>query len=420
MVILIVSGCSTQQGTSHNAETAQSAANLENSFTVPGQVLPPDIIRSLQFYRGNASEAPVLNLGTNQTLTLKFDEIANESSMFRVKITHHNADWSLSSLLPNLYLRGFHEDYIQDSEPGRFQTPLHFSYTYTFPNSSMGVTRSGNYMMEVYNQADNRILFSMPFFVFEREGRVITQIEELYNLDERTLRHHQLFAGYTYDDPSAIAQIDYQVKFVQNQFWGQARTADQQDFSESGLARFYLSRDYAFPGTFEFLKLDLQNLDQYSMQVVDIRQDITIPRVTLNRDIVNLRLSPSFQRLSPKNNPRSDRDARYALVRFQLDVPARERTSNPIYVVGGFNNFSIQQRNRMYFNTQTGYYTGEAIVKEGSYAYKYVTLDGRRVNDTYFDASFASTMQEYHTFVYRRDQTFQYDRLIEVERFFSD
>jgi hypothetical protein len=65
-------------------------------------------------------------------------------------------------------------------------------------------------------------------------------------------------------------------------------------------------------------------------------------------------------------------------------------------------------------------YTGEAIVKEGQYAYKYVVLEGRSVNDTVLDASFASTRQEYHAFVYLRDQAFQVDKLVSVSSLVSE
>jgi len=418
-LIIGASACSVRKVETVSGDV-RPGPRLQNAFTLPAQINPPETIRSVSLSQGSEGRAPIIQMGSGQRLTLLFDEIASETSLFRVTFTHHNADWSESSLLPIFFLQGFPEDYIHGGEPGQFQTPMHFSYRYTFPNDNIRPLTSGNYLMHIHNQETNRKLFSVPFFVFEGVGEVISSLEELYNQSDRVMRHHQPFARYKYDDPSAIPQIDFSVYFVQNQFWAKARKADQQDFSEDGIARMYLSRNKAFEGTFEFINLGLGRLDEYSMQIVEYRQDISVPRVTLDRDVVNLSLSPFIRRSTSLSSPRRDRNARYALVRFQLEVPPNERTTNPIYVVGGFNNWQILDNNRLRLDSSTGVYTGQALVKEGQYAYKYVTVDGQRVNDVYFDASFASTRQEYHTLVYKRDQTFQFDRLLEIESLFSE
>lgn len=409
-----------RQNNSNISGSAVGPRVIENQFTLFNQTLAAQNIHSLQLYRGSPGAAPILELGTSQTLTLKFDEVASGSSSYMIEITHHNADWSQSNLIQNFYLQGFFQDYFGEGEVSRYQNPSYYSYTYTFPNRNMRITRSGNFMVHVYNQSTNQKVFSLPFLVHENTGTLETDFEELYNLDTRYLRHHQLFARYRYEDTSVMPQIDLSVYFVQNQFWSQARKAGEQDYSEAGIARLYLSRDQAFVGTFESLSLDMTSLDQYSMQIVEIAPGMNIPRVTLNRDVVNLRLNPTVRRTSTLNSPLQRRDARYGLVRFQLEIPELERTSWAVYLVGGFNNWSVNPAHRLYRSSDTGYYTTEAVVKEGVYAYKYVTVENNRVNELRFDASFASTRQEYHTLIYRRDQAMQYDRLVLVGQFWSE
>jgi hypothetical protein len=398
----------------YQGSTAPTPVRYQNQFTVPNQTLPNDVARSIQLYRGSPGQAPIIQLGSSQSVTLRFDDLLVESSMFRIEITHHNSDWSPSSLLPNFYLQGFQTDFISGGNPSRFQNPSYHTYTYTFPNQNIRITRSGNYIIHVYRQETNQKLFSMPFLVHENIGTASVSIEELFNQDARYLRHHQPFAYYKYEDTSIIPQSDLSVYFVQNQFWGQARRANQEDFSEQYNARLYLSRDRSFIGSYEAYSLSMSNIDQYSPQIIDFEQLFSISRVTLNRDVVNLNISPTLRGGGLINNPSSNNSARYALVQFQLEVPELERTSNPIYLVGGFNSWGINPANQMYWNASSRMYTGQAIIKEGSYSYKYVTLEGNRVNDTILDASFASTRQEYHALVYQRDHTFLYDRLVSV------
>lgn len=418
--LLLIQCGTTNSGFYNNSVTTRNPQQYVNQFTVPGQSLPADDIKSIQLFRGAPGSAPIIELNSSQRLTLHFDDLSIDSDMFRVEITHHQSDWTDSRLLPNFFLRGFQSDYFGEGTKGRPQNPSYLSYSYTFPNERMGVTRSGNYMMHVYRQYSNQVLFSIPFFVVETTGTSEIMIEELFNQDERYLRHHQPFARYQYDDTSIIPQVDLSVYFVQNQFWAQARKADQQDFSEQFNARLYLSRNRAFIGAYEFFDLGLSNIDQYSTQIVDFEDRFTIPRVSLNRDVVNLRVAPQQRRSRLTTSPSRNYEARYALVRFNLEMDEETRPYGDVYLIGGFNQWGVQPSSKMTWNPQTGMYTGEVIVKEGQYAYKYVVLEGNSINDTVLDASFASTRQEYHALVYLRDQAFQVDRLVSVTTIISD
>lgn len=379
------------------------------------------MVRSVQLYRNSPGQAPIIQLGSGQNLTLRFDDLNTELDQFRIEITHHNADWSDSGLLPNFYLQGFHSDTFGGGNKSRSQNPSYLTYTYTFPNSQIRVTRSGNFMIHVYRQHNNQKLFSMPFFVHENTGESSITLEELFNQDARYLRHHQLFVNYRYEDTSIIPQSDLSVYFIQNQFWGKARRADREDYSEHFNARLYLSRERAFVGAYEFFDLRLGNIDQYSLQIVDFEfGGNSIPRVSLDRDVINLNLAPTTRNARLNSSPSGNTDARYALVRFNLEIPASEFPNGEVYLVGGFNNWSINPSNIMTFNAATGLFSGEAIVKEGNYAYKYVVLDRNRVDDTILDASFASTRQEYHVLVYLRDNTFHFDKLVSTSVMISD
>ena len=399
----------------HSLETT-SEPLYRQQFTIPGQTLSEESVRSIQLYRSSPGQAPIIELGTSQLITLNFDDLNFELDMFRVEITHHNADWSDSGLLPNFYLQGFHTDFFGDGRKARPQNPQYLSYSYTFPNQQMKITRSGNYLLHVYRQHNSQKLFSVPFLVHENEGTSEITIEELFNQDSRYLRHHQTFVNYRYVDNSIIPQADLSVYFVQNQFWGRAIKADRVDFSEQYNARMYLSRDKAFIGAYEFYDLGLGNIDQYSSQIVDYEQGFSIPSVTLERDVVNLQLAPRQRASKLTSAPSRSTEARYALVYFQLEIPEKEIPFGDIYVIGSFNQWGISPANKMALNPRSGLFTGQAIVKEGQYAYKYVVLQSNIIDDTILDASFASTIHEYHALVYLRDLNFQVDRLVSVSK----
>jgi len=407
LCLLLMGACSSPEITSPLQTPSQPA--LINAYTLPGQKLPPATIRSIELFRLHPGTEPVLRLGSQEQLTLQFDELARSSNQFRVEFTHHNYDWSQSNLIPNQYIRGFMNDFIQGGSPGRFQNPQWFAYEYTFPNEQLRLLLPGNYMIHVYRQENSEKLFSMPFLVAqEDDDRLDVQAETLYNTGSGAARSHQLFATYRYEDPSVLPRNDLSIVFVQNQFWSRFKVADQADFSRDGVGRLYLSRAESFHADESFLQLDLGSIENYSMQVVDFDQDQRIPRITLLPDVLAFL---NFGTGGAVGEPASGPNARYALVRFQLDPPSGINAQTPLYLVGSFNNWGISPQYRLREDSVNGLLSTTAVLKEGRYAYQYVTLQDRTVNSTPLMESQGATVQEYIALVYRRDQNLQADVL---------
>lgn len=406
--------CSVERVT--HRETVEEPYQLDNSPMVKGQVLPPDNIKSLQVYRGNQKDShPSIRLGSNDVITLRFDELGGTSRLYRVRIRHRNADWSDSRLLTDFYLRGYREDLIEGGQPSSVQNPHYMHYHYRFPNENMQLQLSGNYLMEILEYESSRVIFSVPFLVHENSGRMEIELEELFGLDARYRVHHQPFARFAYPSFVVSPVTDLDVRFVQNRFWGRARSADEHDVSESGVYRAYLSRPESFVGVYEFRHLDLRRYDAAGPEVVEVRSGTIPPQVWLFRDVVNLDVSPRRRTPATHGFPRDDLRARYVDVRFELELPEREATDLPIYVYGPFNNWTIHENNRMEYHSSTDSYVGRAIIKEGEYDYKYALVERGRIDDFRLDASFASTSQEYTTMVYFRDPGLQADRLLQVD-----
>ncbi len=399
-----------------NYGSIDAPAQLGNSPMVIGQIAPPDHIRSIQVYRGTRKQSlPAIELGSSDYLTLRFDELGGRSRLFRVRVRHRNSDWSDSRLMTDHYLRGYREDLIEGGQPSSVQDPHYMHYRYRFPNENMQLQMSGNYLMEIMEYETSRILFSIPFFVHENTGRMEFELEELYGLDSRYHVHHQPFVRYTYPSYVISPTTDLKMRFVQNRFWGRARVADEADMSEAGVYRAYLSRPSSFVGVYEFRQLDLNRYDAGGPEIVQVRSETIPPQVWLFRDVVNLDVNPGSRTPVAHGLPRDDLRARYADVRFELELPVREATDLPIYVYGPFNNWTIQEENRMEYQRSSDSYTGRALIKEGEYDYKYALVEKGHIDDLRLDASFASTAQEYASLVYFRDPRLQADRLLQLQ-----
>lgn len=394
--------------------------DFSNIATVPNQVLPPSRIQSIQLERqGDPSAPPIIRLHTNDKLVLSFDEMSDQSHLFTVKITHHNRDWGRSSLLPIDYLANASQDQISDGQASSVQNPSYTHYKYKFPNNTLTPLVSGNYMLHIYDYDTGKELFSLPFFVTENRNEVKTRVETLYNQGPSSFQYHQLFSTYHYPDFVKFPQFNLHVIYTQDRFWGRAKKADIFDISQPGAFDAHNSRSNLFVANYGFLELNLQSFRQPQYEIVTYRPETTPPTIVLRTNTPTLStatgIKPFYKFGQIDNHP----GAQYLRVHFSLNGDKIINSNAQVYLIGSFNNWSIEPGNKMKYDPSTNLFKGAAEIKQGRYNYKYAVVDGNKINDLRLDTNFASTRQEYVVFVYYHDQTRQYDRLLVTSDFFS-
>lgn len=390
---------------------------LRNSFTIPAQVAPPQQIQSIQLYRkGTPSSPPIIKLNSNEQLVLEFDHLGPEATQFKIDVRHYSREWRESSLALNYYMEGFYEDYFGAGSKSYVQRPTYRHYEYELPNDRLSMTVSGNYLLTVTNPDTGELLFTLPFFISEEKGDLQTRIETEYARRKDLREQDRPFSEYRYPDFVEMPQFDLSFQYVQNQFWGRAKPVKNFDTSTPGAVHFHLAQDEAFLGDYEFNTLDIRSFTADGRQILSYEPDFTPPNLILRRDVQNFSPSPSVAGGPRFGLPTDDRNAEYANVHFQLETAAKSDSLRQIYLVGDFNEWTVNKLNRMEFNHSSGLWEGRAFIKQGEYAYKYVTIEGNSINDLALDRSFTYRRQEYITLIYYRDPTRHYDRLLKVDR----
>ena len=118
--------------------------------------------------QGVEMSLPIIQLGSNERLMLRFDELGNNSNYYRYRIDHCTHDWQISDISVSDYMDGF-EDGAIDNQQFSFTTIEHYTnYWQTIPNDMSSFAASGNYLLTVYLQSDpDSIVFTRRFKVFE-------------------------------------------------------------------------------------------------------------------------------------------------------------------------------------------------------------------------------------------------------------
>ncbi|MEX0661185.1 MAG: type IX secretion system plug protein domain-containing protein [Balneolaceae bacterium] len=420
-LLTLLVGCSSAGTTSRSNGEPPSAFVPENSFSVPGQLTASDLVYSVLLHRsGNRQSAPIIELDTNQTLLLSFDLLERDSRQLKVTFTHHNPDWTRSGLDQSFYQDGFLNQNLDFGNVSNSQHPGFRNYQFEFPNRDVSFLVSGNYMLRVEDVDTGNFLFSMPFFVTENEGAISSSVDTRTTPRSEDMRTAH-YPRSTFELPDFVdtPQFDLEFYYVQNQFWGRNREAQELDTSAPGEVLFEMRQESPFVGDYEFQFLSLNNLSLQAPQIADYDPTTIPPKVVLFEDAQGF--SSDLSRLSGRQfgNPSQNLSAQYADVHFTFDPAQNYSPQTEIYLVGDFNNWSIQSNYGLSYNEQTNRWTTNGIIKEGTYSYKYVLMQNNRIVDLALDDTFTRTEQEYHAFVYFRDPDRFYYRLLQINQFFG-
>lgn len=416
--LFILIGCSSSY-VEPPSNTAAYQQNYISRYLVPGQLPVPQSIKSVQLYRkGNEQNPPVIELASSQKLVLSFDELASISGQFRITFTHHDQEWNNSNIPQDWYLDGMNEMIMGNGQRNKLSEPVYHRYKMEFPNDQVQFLISGNYMLHVRDFSSGVELFSIPFFVTEQSGALESMVETIYNEGPRYEAVDQPFSTFFYPDFIDFPQIDLSFYFVQNRFWGDAKQADIKDFAEQDHSGFHLSRDRAFLANFDFIGLDVEDFSVNDRQIRDWRPDLNPPLLVLREDILNFTSSPSQSWGSNYGNPRTSESAQYANVNFRFDDGGQFSENEGVYLVGDFNQWLLSENHRLEYNDDSGYWETTALIKEGTYTYKYATKDdANQIDDVLLSDSITRRQQEYTSFVYFQDPDYRYQRLLHVQFF---
>jgi hypothetical protein len=361
---------------------------------------------------------PIINLKTTQKLVLSFDELSGVSGQFRVTFTHHNQDWSPSNIPEDWYLSGMNELIVGGGEKNQLSAPSYFHYKAEFPNNQLSFKTSGNFMLHVYDFASGVQLFSLPFYVTEDAGEMTSWVETDYNAGQRYAAVDRPFSKFVYPDFIEFPEFDLSFAFVQNRFWGDFKPSENYDFNESGKAQFHLSTQHAFPANYDVLSLNLRKLSADGKQIVDWQPDLTPPAIILREDVLNFASDPVSSYLSTFGNPLNKADARYANVHFRFEDGGRFSKNQGVYLTGDFNQWVLSENNRLSYNQESGYWESSALIKQGTYTYKYALKAGNEeVDDLTLSDTITRQHQEYIAFVYFKDPEYRYQRLLKTQVF---
>ena len=359
----------------------------------------------------------IVPLGT--VIELSFDDLDADSKNYKYRIEHMTHDWQKSRLLSSQFIDGFDKNSIL-SVTNSFNTFQNYThYAVKIPNVNSIITKSGNYLISVVNE-DDIVIFSRKLVLYENTTTIGVDVSRSRNT--KTLNTQQTLE-FTVNHPSLRINNPSQeihVVLLKNENWNEKITNVQPTFFKQNQLQYTYTNKTNFWGGNEYLNFDSKFIRNKSLNVVKIEmKDIFhhyLYPFTYNENI-KYRYNPDINgqfviRTLEASN--SNTEADYAMMHFTLyaDEPFLHKE---VFVYGGFNNFEIDKKNKLFYNFEDKSYQGKILLKQGFYNYTFATVDEKNTVDTnQINGTFFQTENEYTVLVYYKPFGGLYDRVVGV------
>lgn len=368
---------------------------------------------------------PIARLeGGDDQLVLTFDDLEEESRYLKYTIIHCTHDWQPSDLNQIEYIDGFMEDEISTYNYS-FNTITHYmQYELVFPNENLRPTKSGNYLLFVYDDTPDNPILTRRFMVKESECAGITGlVHASSNVEDRFTRQEVDFTvnagNYVVRNPA----MTLHATIKQNGRWDNAIYGLTYRSGRPGEFSFdYDNGVNTFDGGAEFRTFDLRSLRTNGDRVVGltfqhrenqayILEDEARPfgayesRQTLNGACI-------YRNIDMSNAYSED----YVNTHFTLKS-SFPFTDGDVYVFGQLTDWRIQDRAKLKYNEQFKYWETAFPIKQGVYSYQYVYVPhgSKKIDATYIEGNHFETGNQYMVLLYFREEGTSYDKLIGVE-----
>lgn len=370
---------------------------------------------------------PVVDLESGQ-LHLTFDQLSNEVRYVKYTLIHCTHDWKVSDMNPIEYLSGFTEDEISNYDYSFNTIQSYIHYSLDFPNRNIQPTKSGNYILFVYDDTPDQPLLTRRFMIRESSqvgivGSVHAPSETEYRFSKQEVDFSVNAGQYVMRNPMMTLHATIQ----QNDRWDNAIVGlSYRSGSPKELSFDFDDGRNTFDGGSEFRTFDIRTLRVNADRIVGLTftnhenqayvlEDEARPfgayesRGTLNGTCV-------YQNKDMPNRFSED----YVNTHFTLKS-SFPFTDGDVYVFGQLTDWKILPEAKLQYNQTYKFWETSFLIKQGLYSYQYVFVPHRNpsVDATYIEGNHYETRNTYTIYVYFREEGTSYDKLVGVSNFYA-
>lgn len=347
------------------------------------------------------------------------------SKDFSYKIIHCDANWNPSEELDALdYIDGYQENRFYESQ-NSFSTKVpYIHYEIQLPNEDVKWTKSGNYLLKVYRDDDEKdLIITRRFMIFDTQMKVVPKMRR--SATPPYASSHQEFFFSIEHSGVRIGNPGEQIKtaVLQNGRWDNAILNLEPTFIKNEEIGYDMHGKLLFPGYKEFRPLDLRSFRYRTIQVERIQEYNDGFELWLFEDASRLYTSHVFTHdlngkfIIESNDDREGKlEGEYAQINFSLKALTPYEAE--VYILGEFNNFRPKPAYKMNYSSDCRCYQASNTFKNGFYDYYYGIFDNsnNELNIQKIEGSSFESENDYLFLVYYKTFGGLYDQLVAVQK----
>ena len=384
-------------------------------------------VKTVTLYKnGVEGERPVLVLGSEDRLLLRFDVLGAELEGYRYKIQHCDSRWQVDEMEPYEYLNGFEEGPINNYNSSFTTLTDYVNYYEYIPSQYSQFLISGNYVVTVTRQDEpDSVLLTRRFCVVEGSLKADVSVGVPYDnvsIFERrevdvALKENRDYRGSML--PPTLNPAYFRVVVQQN-----GRTDNMRELPfggyESGVLCYRYKNENVFEGGNTFRYFDISNIRTAMYNVVQIEEYggewYAMLRPLEDRSgksFITEQTLNGGMKVNVWDRTNKQTEADYVYVNFML--PMRSPFMNgSVHVVGELTQWKLDEGSRMEYDPEMKAYRLRLLLKQGYYAYQLLFVpkgDSRGLTET-LEGNHYEMPNDYRVYVYYRGLNDRYDRLV--------
>lgn len=380
-------------------------------------------VKSVQAFReGFELSHPIYELGADVNLLFKFDDLSGEIKDYYYTIIHCDADWNESYIIQSEYLNGFYDNPVEDYAPSFNTTMTYINYHIRIPNEKVQLTKSGNYVLVVYeNQDKEDLVLTHRFQVLDPKVEVTGNVKKAtfdpFKGDNQEvdfkIHHENLRILNPREEVKAV--------IMKNRRWDSAICGLKPLFIRENELDYNYDRENVFPGGNEYRYFDIRTHRYNGEGVQSISFHRPYYHVTLMPDEVRAgrkyfddkEMNGNYVIESQDRVEDYDTECDYFFVHFTLPLET-QLVGGTVNVFGALTNWNTNKSNELTWNYEKSAYELTMLLKQGyyNYLYVYVPEGSMKADATFIEGTHYQTENEYEIFVYYRSLSGRYDQLV--------
>lgn len=384
----------------------------------------------LLYKNGVELEEPVLAMGGEDRLLLRFDVLGAEVGSYRYRIRHCDKDWRVDDMEPFEFVNGFDEGPI-DNFSNSFTTLTDYVNYYEYiPAQYSQLLISGNYVVTVFPQeSPDSVLFTRRFCVTEGSIKMNAQVTVPYDnisITERREVDVTLEPNTDYRGDMMMPSMNpafFSVVVQQNGRLDNVRTLQFSGYERNALCYRNRKENVFYCGN-AFRYFDVSNIRTAMYNVLRVDEYggelYAMLRPMEDRSSKNYLTEQTLNGGMKVNVwDRDDKQTQADYVYVNFSLPMKYPFMNgSIHIVGDLTQWHLDDQSRMDYNPEMHAYTKRLLLKQGYYAYQLLFVPVGEVEGltATLEGDHYETPNTYTVYVYYRGPNDRYDRLVSLNR----